>query len=253
MFFFTSKILGYFLLPIIWIIALLAIAKFSRNKIKRKRALAVAFVLILILTNSFLVNKMVSVWDISPRPIKKKYDVGIVLGGSTITYDSKYKRDLFHENADRLMQAVALYKKGIIKKILITGGSANLIYRGIKEANLMNSFLQMIDIPASDILIDTLAQNTHQNAVYSKKILRQHPQLKRFLLITSTMHMRRALACFKEEGIEVTPYPTNLLGSAGKSNLEYYLKPDVSNILIWNGMIHEIVGYIIYWFKGYIE
>ncbi|MBN2638603.1 MAG: YdcF family protein [Bacteroidales bacterium] len=245
--------MGYLLFPIVWIIALLAIAIFSRNKNRRKRSLGVAFLLLIILSNSFIVNKIVSIWDINPVPIEEHYDVGIVLGGSTITFDKKYNRSIFHDNGDRLIQAVELYKKGTIKKILITGGSANLIYKDVKEAKLMNSFLRSIDIPASDILIDTLAENTHQNAVYSKEILQNYPQLNNYLLITSSMHMRRAVACFEEENVQVTPYPTNLLGSAGKSNLEYYLRPDVSNILIWNGMIHEMIGYVAYWIKGYIN
>ncbi|MBN2614947.1 MAG: YdcF family protein [Bacteroidales bacterium] len=252
MFFIFSKILGFFLFPVVWLILLLALAIFLKNKTKRKRALVVAFLLILVLTNSYLVNKIVSVWDVTPTTVDTCYDVGIVLGGSTITYDARYNRDTFHENGDRLIQAVELYKKGIIKKILITGGSANLIYTKIKEANLMDSFLHTIDIPSSDILVDTMAQNTHQNAVYSKKILEQHPEYHTYLLITSSMHMRRARACFQKVGLKVTPYPTNLLGDNGKTNLEYLFMPDISNLLIWNSMIHEMVGYLVYKIKGYV-
>ena len=175
-----------------------------------------------------------------------------MLGGGTVTFDKKYHRNTYRENVDRLLQAVDLYEEGKIKKILITGGSGNLIYKDVKEADLMDSFLRKIKIPSSDILIDTLAENTHQNAVYSKIILAGYPNLSKFLLITSSVHMRRAMGCFEKEGIKVTPYPTNLVNSDGPWNFEYLFIPQASNFLIWNGTIHEMVGFMVYKIMGYI-
>ncbi len=168
MFFVLSKILGYGVRPLVWVIVLLAIALFHKNSRTRKRSLVASFVILVVFSNSFLVTKITGLWAVNPQPIDSCYDVGIVLGGRTATLDAKYHRRTYHENVDRLLQAVELYEKGRIKKILITGGAANLIYRQVKEANLMDAFLKNIKIPASDILIDTLAENTHHNAENSK-------------------------------------------------------------------------------------
>jgi uncharacterized SAM-binding protein YcdF (DUF218 family) len=252
MFFVISKILGYFVRPLIWIVILLAVALFYKKKRVRRRSLTAAFVILIVFTNSFLVTKVTGLWAVNPVKIDSCYDVGIVLGGRTVTFDKKYNRRTYHETIDRLLQAVNLYEKGRIKKILITGGPGNIIYKNIKEAKLMDSLLRNIKIPASDILIDTLAENTHQNAVYSKRILEKHPQLKKFLLITSSMHMRRAEACFKKVGLKVTPYPTNLLNSDGPMNFEYLIIPQASNLLTWDGTIHEMAGYVVYKIIGYI-
>lgn len=252
MFFIVSKILNYSLQPIVWIVVLLAIALLNKHKRTRKRSLTAAFLILVIFSNSFLVTKITSAWSVSPQKIDNCYDVGIVLGGGTVTFDKKYQRNIYQENVDRLLQAVDLYEKGKIKKILITGGSGNLIYKDVKEADLMDSFLRNIKIPSSDILLDTLAENTHQNAVYSKKILDKYPDLKKFLLITSSVHMRRAEGCFEKEDIKVTPYPTNLINSDNPWNLEYLFIPQASNFLIWNGTIHEIVGFMVYKIMGYI-
>ena len=252
MFFIASKILGYLLLPVIWLVILLAIALFYKNKKTQRGALIAALALVLVFSNSFIVGKISSVWDTKPTVVNHPYDVGIVLGGSTITFDKKYQREIFHDNIDRLLQAVELYQKGYIKKILITGGAANLIYKDVKEAKLMDAFLRSINIPARDILIDTLAQNTHQNAVYSKEILEHYPQYKKLLLFTSSMHMRRASACFRKVGLKVSPYPTNIIGDEGKSNIEYLFVPDISNFLTWNAMIHEMMGYMAYKIMGYV-
>ncbi len=180
------------------------------------------------------------------------YDVGIVLGGNTISFDSYLDRKIYQSNIDRLLQAIELYEQGKIKKILVTGAASNLLYRGHKEGNMMAWFLRSIGIPDSVVIVDTLAENTHQNAVYSQRILTRHPNLKKVLLITSSMHMKRALACFYHEGIEAIPYATNILQPATVWNFEFFFVPAASNILIWNGLIHEMLGYLIYWIMGYV-
>ena len=252
MFFIVSKILTYLFHPLVWIVVLLAAAFFSRKPQIVRKGLLWAFVLLLLFSNTFLVNQVVSLWAIQPESVHRKFDVGIVLGGSTATYEAKYHRVTYKGNIDRVLQAVEMYRQGKIKKIMVTGASGNLMYSQVKEGRLLHDFLVHIGIPEKDILTDTLAENTHENAVYAKKILRRHPQLQSVLLFTSSLHMRRALACFRHEGIKVTPYVTNLLNTKVQWNPEYFFIPDAANFLIWNGMIHEMLGYWVYDLMGYI-
>lgn len=252
MFFILSKILAYFFRPVTWLVVLLVLALFHKNRWKRRRSLWLAFVVLLFFSNTLVVTKITGLWAVKPLPVTRKFDVGVVLGGSTVTYEEKYNRITYRGEIDRLLQAVELYNKGKIKKILVTGASGNLIYPHLKEAKILRSFLLNIGIPKRNILMDTLAENTHENAVYTKKILKQHPHIHSVLLITSSLHMRRAMACFRHEGIVIQPYATNLINSRVHLNVEYLFIPDMSNFLIWNGMIHEIIGYTVYKIMGYI-
>ncbi len=252
MFFIISKILTYLFRPAIWLVILMAFALFHKNPRKRSRSLWLGFLILLIFSNTFIVTKLTGLWAVDPEPVTQTFDVGIVLGGSTVTYEKKYNRTTFKGNIDRLLQAVELYNLGKIKKILITGASGNLFYPHMKEAGMLNSFLLNIGIPKRNILIDTLAENTHENAVYAEKILQQHPNIHSVLLFTSSLHMRRAMACFRHEGIKAQPYPTNLINVQTHWNVEYLLIPNISNFLIWNGMIHEMLGYGVYKIMGYI-
>ncbi len=252
MFFVLSKILTYLFHPVVWLVILLTMALFHHNPLFREKSLRAAFLIAILFSNSLLVNKLASLWVIAPVPVSRPYDVGVVLGGSTATYDGKYHRVTYKGNIDRLLQAVTLYHQGKIKKILVTGASGNLIYPHLKEAKLMRSFLLEIGIPKRNILMDTLAENTHQNAVYTKLILQQHPRIRSVLLFTSALHMRRAMACFRHEGITAQPYVTNLLNTQTRWNVEYLLIPNAANFLVWNGMVHEMTGYLIYKMMGYI-
>jgi len=210
------------------------------------------FLILIFFSNTLIVTKITGLWAIAPTHVTRTYDVGVVLGGSTVTYEKKLNRVTYKGNIDRLLQAISLYEEGKIKKILITGASGNLMYPHLKEAKLLRSFLLKTGIPGKNILMDTLAENTHENAVYTKQILEQHPRIRSVLLITSSLHMRRAMACFRHEGINVQPYTTNLINSEVSWNVEYLLIPSISNFLIWNGTIHEIIGYGVYKIMGYI-
>ncbi len=252
MFFILSKILSYLFHPVVWLAILLALAIFHNKAKTRKRGLRAAFLILLIFSNTFIVNKIAGLWVVKPVPVTQKFDVGVVLGGSTATYEEKEHRVTYKGNIDRLLQAVEMYHRGKIKKILVTGAAGNLMYPHIKEAKLLRSFLLDIGIPKRDILMDTLAENTHQNAVYTKIILQRHPRIRSVLLFTSALHMRRAMACFRHEGLKVRPYPTNLLNTQTHWNVEYLFVPNAANFLIWNGMIHEMTGYVTYKFMGYL-
>ncbi len=255
MFFVVSKILGYFLSPVLWVFLLLLYGMFNRNRKRRKIALISSVVVLYLFSNSFIVGHLVKAWDvdgISYSQLDASYEVGIVLGGTTISYEKTIDRKIYHGNIDRLLQAVELYKSGRISKIMVTGGSGNLIYRDVNESALLHEFLKIIDVPEEDIIVEAFADNTHENAEFCKNILKQNDYGDKVLLITSSLHMRRAKACFDKEGLEVTAFSTNLISHDIRWNVEYLLLPDVINFKIWEAMMHETIGYMAYRMAGYV-
>ena len=57
-------------------------------------------------------------------------------------------------------------------------------------------------------MLETASRNTYENAVNSKRLLGAHG-LHKVLLVTSALHMPRALALFRALGIEAAPAPTD--------------------------------------------
>src|SRR5258706_7873052 len=74
---------------------------------------------------------------------------------------------------------------------------------------MVKKFLVEIGIPPEDIIIENKSNNTYENAIFTKEILQRDFPNGRFLLFTAAFHMRRAVACFKKVGMEVTPYGTD--------------------------------------------
>ncbi|MCD4680147.1 MAG: YdcF family protein, partial [Bacteroidales bacterium] len=185
------------------------------------------------------------------KNLTEQFDVGIVLGGGMITFDKENNRLSFRDNVDRIMQAVRLYKSGKIHKILISGGSGRLLFRNMKESELLKDYFVEIGILSHDMIIETNSDNTYENAKYSSEILLNEYPESSYLLITSAIHMRRAKACFNKFDIKLSTYPTNKLVGKRRYQFSHMFVPDVNSLGRWNIFLHEFFGYLVYKVMGY--
>lgn len=198
MFFILSKIVSIFLYPFNWLVISLGLFLLLKNTKWKKRFKISTIIIFLLFSNSVLFLSLMSNWEVHGKKIEdvENYDVGIVLGGMF-----EYNNDLdvlsARSHADRIWQALTLYKKGKIKKILISGASGYVSDRGLQEAAQLKEVLISWGIPEKDLIVEILSRNTHENAVETKKVLEtSYPHLEKRLLITSGFHMKRAKACF---------------------------------------------------------
>ena len=254
MFFYLSKIFGYLINPTAWVFMALLAAAILRGR-WRKWLLILGLVLFYLFSNNFLLKQFAGPWEKQGiTKLHQTYDVGIVLGGWIAEYDASLDRAVFKAVPDRFLQAYRLYQTGKIRKILLSGGSGHYLYPRKKEARVLRNYLIEIGVPSEDILADTTSKNTHQNAVHTKRILDKHPELESKLLITSAIHMKRAMACFKAEGVEAVPFGTDrIVPGDGVVNWEVLFVPDVVSFRYWHLLIHEWIGYLVYDLKGYID
>ncbi|HET6245851.1 MAG: YdcF family protein [Bacteroidetes bacterium] len=254
MFFIASKILSFLTTPLIWIFVLLFIAYFQAIPKRKNRILLICIFLIYLFSNEFIFNEVVRQWEIPAKSQKEisNYEVGIILGGAT-TYDEELQRLQIHNSFDRVVQGVDLYKKGFISKLLISGGSGSLTFPDMKEAKFIKAYLLTIGIPERDIIIEFESKNTRENALFTfeelKKIGLQDSKL---LLITSGYHMRRSQACFEKVGLQTTSYTTDRLSGTRRKQLDFLFLPNMQTLYNWRVIIHEWLGYVIYFLVGYV-
>jgi uncharacterized SAM-binding protein YcdF (DUF218 family) len=255
MFFYLSKILLFLLSPFVWFLVALLIYFFWPNPKWKKRAKISAIVLFLFFSNTFIYNEFCRLWEVHGTPIAEvgQYEVGIVLGGMA-EYNTDLETLSLRRGGDRIWQAITLYKKKKIKKILISGDSGYINDHGLHEAEQMKEVLMSWGIPEKDLIAETVSRNTYENALETQKILvRSYPHIHKCLLITSGRHMRRAKACFDKRGLACDTFSTDLYTGPERSFYwEQLFIPDVSNFNEWNGLIKEWVGYVTYDVVGYI-
>lgn len=253
MFFVISKILAFIITPLVWIVGLFLAGLLVKRQPLKKRLLITSFVMLWFFSNDFILDEFMRAWEvpaIDNSAINGQYDVGIVLGGM-IDYDQSFKRVDFKDGADRLFQAVELYKEGKIKRILLDGGSGSLL-KEWKEAPVLHNYLVKIGLPDSVLVVEPNSRNTRENAVFAKHLLDSVAPHGRYLLITSASHMRRATKCFTKAGIATLAYSTDRHSGPRKFIFDHVFIPDISALQGWDELLHEWMGYITYKISGYI-
>lgn len=243
MIFILSKILILILKPFIWVLVILIFAIATRDKRKRRKCLITALILLLFFSNNALIGKITQ-WYEPDYPPKQKYDVGIVLGGFS-GINKRNNEILFAASGDRLFQAIKLYKQGEIAKILISGGSGNLIDKQVKEADLVIAYLKQIGIPQGDILLENQSRNTIENARFSFQMIRKIKPNAKVLVITSAWHIPRSKLIFdKQARGSIWYYPTNFEGKT-EYHFDDFVIPSTAALGQWEMILKEWVGYAV--------
>ncbi len=252
MFFIFSKLLAFIITPLVWIITLLFFSVFTKNEKRRKNYIHWALGLTLFFSNAFIFDECMRQWEIPATRYEnlKIYDAGIVLGGMVI-YDQNLDRLQFLRGSDRLFQALELYKRGTIKKIIFTGGSGSILHPDEKEGNYVKRYLLTLGVPEQNFLIENESRNTHENATFTKQLIDKENIKGNYLLITSAFHMRRSLACFNKAGIIAAPYSTDRYSGPRKFEFDHLFIPNLSAMEDWNNFLKEIIGFVTYKIMGY--
>ena len=255
MFFVLSKVLNFLAQPLAVTVLLFIAAWIVRNQRWKKILNRSAFAILLFTSNFFIANEAMRAWE-SPvttfKSITKTYDYGILLTGVTKTNMKPKDRVYFARGADRATHTLHLYKLGIIRKIIVSGGSGRLDGSGVREADDLADFLKMAGIPESDLVIENTSKNTHESAMLVGDILASTDGPKETLLITSAYHLPRALACFRKAGINSDPFAAEPIADERKFTPDALLIPTIDAMAIWQILLKEWVGFMAYWVVGYI-
>ena len=250
MFFILSKTIGLLVKPLTWLILLMLIAVFGRKPKLKKISLIASLVVLLVFTNPFVVNVALKLWEPAPVAIETlpTYDIGIVLGGFARHLPGPDHIELVH-TGDRLWQTVSLYQQGKIRKILITGGSAE---NAKPEAAAVRDALVAMGIPDSVLLAETKSRNTRENAVFSAELIAANHPDARCVIISSAVHIPRSLGCFRKAGLNPDTFPADHISRHDTVPWIEWLRPEPDALHHWDRLINEWVGIVVYKAQKYL-
>jgi uncharacterized SAM-binding protein YcdF (DUF218 family) len=248
MFFILSKLLYYLILPFSWIVILLVCSAIFKRKRLSRRCFRAGIILLILFSNSWLSNQALSTLEVSPTHSIPDTEMAIVLTGIVENGIYINGQTQLSEGAGRLTEAVKLLKQGVVQRVLISGGAADIHNPGQSEGLELYNLAQSLGVDSSQLIHENQSRNTYENAKYSKVLLggTSTPPL----LITSAFHMRRAHKCFKKQGVNVIPYPVDY---RARPQFQWDdLVPNVDALEDWNIILKEMTGMAVYYLMGYI-
>ncbi len=250
MFFIVSKLLFFLLVPFNWLLVLLIIFIITKNKRIKKYSLITIAIIFIVFGNNYLYQKVTYAWQINQSGIEpgKHYQAGILLGG--ISMFDKHGKGYLNQSCDRFTETLKLYQQGVIKYIVVSGGSGQLSMEEPSEADFLQQELIANKVDPSAIFIENKSKNTFENASFSKRVMDSMQWSGPYVLITSALHLRRALKVFDKAGIAVAAYPSSFDVIESRFTWLDYFWPSPELMSRWPSVIKEMVGLAVYSVTG---
>ena len=262
MFFFLSKLLPLFIYPLGLACGLLGVALVLWWLKSRWTPWPVAIALLVLwvassgLGNEGLIRSLE--WQHIPEGDLPPAEAIVLLGGCTKSQEPPRPMVDVTEGGDRVLYTAQLYRQGKAPVIIASGGRIDWSPSGAPEAADMAALLEFLQVPPAVIVQEPDSLNTYENAVNVKRLLEER-QIQRVLLVTSAMHMPRALRIFQRQGLDVIPAPTDFLTTAvdpdaPPASLEAQLLaalPDAGRLATTTLALKEYVGLVVYRLRGW--
>jgi uncharacterized SAM-binding protein YcdF (DUF218 family) len=133
----------------------------------------------------------------------------ILLGGGMDNYP--HETEPSTRSYARVLEAYKIYRIAqahhVQYTIFLSGGYTGK-NKHISEAELYRQILLQVGIPSRHLVIENRSLDTYQNAKYLKPLLKEYPSTP-YLLVTSALHMPRAMRYFKYFNIDTIAAPSD--------------------------------------------
>ena len=243
MFFTLKKVVGGLLLPLPFLLLLMALAIillwFTRWQKTAKSLLTAGWLMLLLLSLQPVADGLL-------KPIEETYptrqknegvDYIVVLGGG-YTWNPQWapSSNLFANNLPRVTEAVRLWRTYPEAKLVFTGAAAlgNPVTTAAAGARVAES----LGVPKANIITLDKARDTEDEAQAVAELIGQQP----FILVTSASHLPRAMVFFNQAGLHPLPAPANQLAIDSPLNPWETAFPSPTWLMHSDRAIYETVG-----------
>lgn len=163
--------------------------------------------------------------------------VGAIVLGTGFNFSVTTARNIASYNPDigRLLAFIDLAKKYPHLRLVFTGGGR--LQTLCNEADLAKKLFAQCGVNTQRIEFETAARDTNENAKFCYKMIKPQPKDK-WLLVTSAMHMPRAVGLFRNLGWNIAPYPVDYHTTGKPKFINTSL---LLGLYVWRYSVHEII------------
>jgi uncharacterized SAM-binding protein YcdF (DUF218 family) len=173
----------------------------------------------------------------------------IILGGSYDTVTHGYLSTIYLEEDTEPMAIMPDLARRYPEARIIFSGGTDASTSGPSEAQIVKQYFVSFGIAPDRIAVEQRSETTEENARFTADLI--HPAATtRFLLVTSSYHMPRAMGAFRRAGFNVIAFP---VGSRTHGWSEFWhLAPTATdNMRRLDIALHEWLGLLDYRLSGY--
>jgi uncharacterized SAM-binding protein YcdF (DUF218 family) len=135
----------------------------------------------------------------------------------------------------RLTEAARLYRSLPGTKLILSGGA---VFDPVSEARIYFETARIMDIPASDLVLSEQARDTEEEARFIHERVGADP----LILVTSASHMPRAVALFRNRGMDPIPAPSAHLVKKRSYRVPGDFFPSALDLHKAQVAVHEYLG-----------
>ena len=157
----------------------------------------------------------------------------IVVLGSGYSTDPRVDLDshLSEDGLARLVKGIQLCRQMASCKLILSGGPP-------AAPQAMREIALSLGVPQQKIILEVKSRNTEQEARFIKPTVGATP----FILVTSALHMPRAMGLFKKLGMQPIAAPTDYIVKSGGSIFPDGIYPGSFSLVEAERTVHEYLG-----------
>jgi uncharacterized SAM-binding protein YcdF (DUF218 family) len=163
----------------------------------------------------------------------------VLTGGNMSPRPGAWRSELLAGSSlPRAIGAARVYHQRPVGHVIVTGRGEPLGFPD-ETAEAMADVMVAYGVPRDRIVLERLARNTRENALFSTDLVRSLGA-ERTLVVTSALHMGRSIREFERAGLAVIAAPVDHRYEPPEGLAPYL--PSISSLMRMHQVLHEILG-----------
>ena len=179
------------------------------------------------------------------------FDAVVALGGGERVSQNDLLGFAEGDGGSRVLTAVQLVRLGKAKTLVLGGSWPIPGQPDVSSMSVVQDWVTGWGLVGGAVTNLGVCINTHDEAVAFRKLARSQGW-KKVMLVTSALHMRRAVALFKKQGIEVTPVAADFQVLGVPQDLSFKPFPQQHRLFLLALYLHEKIGWWAYRARGWV-
>jgi uncharacterized SAM-binding protein YcdF (DUF218 family) len=160
----------------------------------------------------------------------------VVLGsGHTSNSELPPNAQIGSSSLVRLVEGIRIHHALPESKLLLSGGA---VFDPVPEAVTMAAVARMLGVDPNGMVLEIQSQDTSQQSHFVQEFV----QNEQCVLVTSAMHMPRAMLVFKQRGLKPIPAPIEFENLMQKNIGPYHFFPRAVELCKVEAALHEYLG-----------